>query len=260
MRRGLLPRTDREFFERFAELAAVITEASTGITRMITDGPEAGGRTAETIKLHETHCDTLVGRIITFCEDAQGPPFEPEDMVQLATLLDDIIDWTERFASRFTMYREGIDQGAGLADLESLARIVTEGIRATQRLIDNMGRGGRDIEPLCLEIHRLETQADSAFHAGLITEVGVIQALINSADSEIASLEQTIRDLPDPLDANSIRAVLLRTVGAIKQSQKLSQEVYRFIILREVMRALESASDATDKATFFLRRMVMKNG
>lgn len=258
--RGFLPMTDRPFFERFEEMATAIVEAGSLLAPLIASPPEAGRTLAGKIKLLETRCDGLVGSIIVLCEEAQGPPFEPEDIIQLAKAFDDVMDWIERFASRFMMYREAIDRGGSLIDVERLAQVIVQGVGATQRVIRTMGKSGREIEPGCIEIHRLESQADAVFHAGLINEVNGVQVLIHSVDSELTSLEASICGITETSDGASFREALLRTLGAIRENRQLSREIFRFIILREVLKALEAASDATDTVAILLRRMVMKNG
>jgi len=258
--KGLLPMTDRPFFDRFEEMSGVIVEASTLLAPLISAGPQEGRTIAGRIKLCETRCDTLVGEIITLCGEAQGPPFEPEDIVGLAKTYDDVMDWIERFASRFVMYREAMDQGGSLADVQRLTQVVVQAVAATQRLFQNMGRSSHDIEAGCVEVHRLESQGDEVFHAGLINEVSGVQTLMHGVTAELASLTEAIDQLVDPLDAGTVRAILLRVVGVSRENRQLSSEIFRFIILREVMKALESASDATDTVAILLRRMVMKNG
>jgi uncharacterized protein Yka (UPF0111/DUF47 family) len=105
----------------------------------------------------EQHGDRVTHDIIHRLNGgSQGTaPFDAADGHMLATALDDIVDDAEQTADWLVLYgvEAPMEQAVALAEvLVGAAGQVSEALRAL--------RGGRDLKPFLVEIHRLENEGD----------------------------------------------------------------------------------------------------
>jgi uncharacterized protein Yka (UPF0111/DUF47 family) len=82
-------------------------------------------------------------------------PFDREDIHELASAIDDVLDLVEAAATRLVMYR--IKQiRPGVVDLAKTVRDASAQVVAAVRLLEKEDQ----IQDTCIEVHRLENQAD----------------------------------------------------------------------------------------------------
>src|SRR3954452_12258452 len=83
------------------------------------------------------------------------PPMDPADGHQLATTLDDIVDYAEQAADELSLYavEAPMEQATSIADV-----LVGAGEQVAQAL--RCLRSGAEIGPYLVEIHRLENEGD----------------------------------------------------------------------------------------------------
>jgi len=103
----------------------------------------------------EREGDELTHAILTKLNQTFITPFDREDIHQLASKLDDVLDFINAAGARIVMYRiTAPPQAAG-----DLARIILMQSQELQKAVSLMQKNG-NILGHCVEINRLENEAD----------------------------------------------------------------------------------------------------
>jgi predicted phosphate transport protein (TIGR00153 family) len=145
---------DRVYFELFEEAGKNILQAADLLDRMLRNFPDSK-LLARDILICEQEGDRITHDIIDRLNHTFVTPIDREDILALASALDDIVDYTEEVADYLGLYKieAPMDQAIKLAHvLLSAARQIAEAI---PRL-----RGFRDISHYTVEINRLENEGD----------------------------------------------------------------------------------------------------
>src|SRR3954462_3921475 len=149
----LAPR-DREFFDLFEEAGGNIVRAAGLLEQMLADYPDRSDLARE-ILVCEQEGDRITHDIIQRLNQTFVTPIDREDILALASALDDVADFTEEVADYLGLYKieAPMDQSQRLAEILVYApRQIAE---AMPRL-----RDFRDISHFTIEIHRLENDGD----------------------------------------------------------------------------------------------------
>lgn len=156
----LLPR-ERSFFTMFTEVTANIEQGASALAALFHDFRNVRAQ-ADRIKEIEHQGDHLTHELITRLNQTFVTPFDREDIHELITKLDDVLDLVDAVATRLVIY--GVDRvrpgAAELADI--LVRSVDEIRAAVSRLEKHDG-----IIDHCIEINRLENEGDSAVRTAI---------------------------------------------------------------------------------------------
>jgi predicted phosphate transport protein (TIGR00153 family) len=145
---------DRVYFELFEEAGQNIFHASDLLDRMLSNFPDSK-ELARDILVCEQEGDRITHDIIDRLNHTFVTPIEREDILALASALDDIVDYTEEVADYLGLYKieAPMDQAIRLARvLKAASRQIAEAI---PRL-----RGFQDISHYTVEINRLENEGD----------------------------------------------------------------------------------------------------
>ncbi len=145
---------DRVFFNLFEESAANVLRAAELLDEMLRSFPETHG-CARAILLCEQEGDRITYDIIQRLNATFVTPIDREDILELASGLDDIVDLTEEVADYLGLYR--IE--APMEQAQRLAHILMEACRKINEAVPRM-RGFQDVTHYTNEIHRLETDGD----------------------------------------------------------------------------------------------------
>ncbi len=145
---------DRVFFGLFEESAANVLRAAELLDEMLRSFPETHG-CARAILLCEQEGDRITYDIIQRLNATFVTPIDREDILELASGLDDIVDLTEEVADYLGLYR--IE--APMEQAQRLAHILMEACRKINEAVPRM-RGFQDVTHYTNEIHRLETDGD----------------------------------------------------------------------------------------------------
>ncbi|NMO97439.1 DUF47 domain-containing protein [Paenibacillus lemnae] len=94
------------FFQNLENMADTVVQAADYFSQHVTDLKDVPGF-ADQMKKYESQCDTYTHTIITELNKTFITPIERDDIMDLATTLDDVIDGLEATASRFYMYNLG---------------------------------------------------------------------------------------------------------------------------------------------------------
>ncbi|HVL31437.1 MAG TPA: DUF47 family protein [Solirubrobacteraceae bacterium] len=145
---------DRVFFDLFEESANNVLRAAELLDEMLGAYPEQA-QLARAILLCEQEGDRITYDIIQRLNSTFVTPIDREDILALASGLDDIVDLTEEVADYLGLYR--ID--APMEQAQRLARILMEACRLIAEAMPRL-RSFRDVSHFTGEIHRLETDGD----------------------------------------------------------------------------------------------------
>jgi uncharacterized protein len=145
---------DRVFFGLFEEAGENVLQAADLLDRMLSNYPDSKDL-AQDILSCEHEGDRITHDIIHRLNHTFVTPIDREDILALASALDDIVDYTEEVADYLGLYKieAPMDQAIKLAQvLKASCRQVSEAI---PRL-----RGFRDMSESTVEINRLENEGD----------------------------------------------------------------------------------------------------
>ena len=158
----MLGSSDREFFSTFRSLADKIHSAS-GILLEMMKTYERPQESAHRIKALEHECDQLVHDLVRKLNKTFITPFDREDIHDLATRLDDVLDYIEAAAERLVVYR--------IKEPTSACRAMAEVIVKTAAAMNHAIKCLRTMDPSfhehAVEVNRLENTADNLLRDSL---------------------------------------------------------------------------------------------
>ncbi|HWB84706.1 MAG TPA: DUF47 family protein [Bryobacteraceae bacterium] len=150
----LLPREEK-FYHLFLKQVEIISEAA----RLLLDGVRSGNSrraTAATeINVLEHRGDEIIHEIFTRLNQTFITPIDPEDIHNISSALDDVLDGIEDTAHRLVSYHiENVPPS-----MVTLAEIISNCAKALTSAFQALEQGGPIMEH-CIEINRLENEAD----------------------------------------------------------------------------------------------------
>ncbi len=159
----LMPHEGR-FFTYFSEHAALILQGAVELRAMLDNMGELEVR-AHNIKAVEAKADHVTYQTIQLLHQTFITPLDREDIHQLITCMDDILDLMEDVSHCVFLYdlRVVTDEAKQLADI---CVACAEKVKAAVSMLDNMANS-EPIMKVCGEIDRLETDADQVLRSGL---------------------------------------------------------------------------------------------
>ena len=159
----LMPHEGR-FFDYFTEHAALILEGAVELKAMMDNMGETESR-AHNIKTIETKADTVTYETIQLLHKTFITPIDRDEIHQLITRMDDILDLMEDVSQSVFLYdiRKIPDEAKRLADI---CVACAEKVKAAVDLLNNMGNAEK-IMKICADIDRLETDADQVLRSAM---------------------------------------------------------------------------------------------
>jgi predicted phosphate transport protein (TIGR00153 family) len=152
---------EREFFDLFEEAGSNIVRAAELLERMLQQWPEHA-ELAREILVCEQEGDRITHDIIHRLNQTFVTPIDREDILLLASALDDIVDFTEEVADFMGLYR--IE--APMEQAQKMATTLLHACRAVAGAIPRL-RTLSDIHHYIVEIHRLENDGDRLLREAL---------------------------------------------------------------------------------------------
>jgi uncharacterized protein len=149
----LAPR-DRQFFDLFEEAGGNILRAARLLEEMLMDFPERN-ELAREILLCEQEGDRITHDIIQRLNQTFVTPIDREDIHELSSALDDVVDYTEEVADYLGLYK--IE--APMSQAQELAKVLHSAARQISEAMPRL-RGFKDISHYTVEINRLENDGD----------------------------------------------------------------------------------------------------
>ena len=153
MRLPFIPREEK-FFELFvADAQNVLTAA-----RLLVEffgSYDQRERIASQLRDLERKGDALSNDIGTKLENTFVTPFDREDIHQLISRLDDVIDFIEEVADTCLLYKIESPEAPAKNQAEIIVQQCEEIVKALEKL-----NGFKNVSPHWIEIHRLENEGD----------------------------------------------------------------------------------------------------
>ena len=157
---NLLPK-DPKFFELFIADGQNLAAAATALHEMVVQYDRLEERIAN-IQALEKHGDQIDEAITQKLVDAFVTPFDREDIHELVTRLDDVVDGIQSVAETFVIY--GVDQPTHEA--KRLAAILDAQGSELSAALGKLD-GLKDLERHFEAIHELESEADGLSRAAM---------------------------------------------------------------------------------------------
>jgi predicted phosphate transport protein (TIGR00153 family) len=145
---------DREYFDLFEEAGQNILRAADLLDRMLRNYPDSK-ELAREILICEQEGDRITHDIIDRLNHTFVTPIDREDILALASALDDIVDFTEEVADYLGLYKIEAPMDQAI----KLAHVLLQASRQIADAIPRL-RGFRDISHYTVEINRLENDGD----------------------------------------------------------------------------------------------------
>jgi predicted phosphate transport protein (TIGR00153 family) len=145
---------DREFFDLFEEAGGNILRATGLLDEMLRDFPEKNDL-ARDILICEQDGDRITHDIIQRLNQTFVTPLDREDIYEMASALDDVVDYTEEVADYLGLYK--IE--APMTQAQELATVLHACGRQISEAMPRL-RGFKDLSHYTVEINRLENDGD----------------------------------------------------------------------------------------------------
>jgi predicted phosphate transport protein (TIGR00153 family) len=149
---------DGQFFELCNRAAENLRQGASELHTMLAAGKDLGER-AKRIKQIEHDGDTLTHQLIQKLDQTFITPIDREDIHQLASALDDVLDLIEAVADRVVIFK--IQKPTPAA--QKLAQILEKSTGEITKAVAALEHQSEEIiNTYCMEIDRLESEADRA--------------------------------------------------------------------------------------------------
>jgi hypothetical protein len=157
----LLPR-EEEFFALFTEVANRNKEAVALLRKLFEAPPDRRTPHIEAIKRLEHEADQVTHEVVNRLDRTFITPLDREDIHQLSSDLDDVMDAMDGTARRAQIFGLGPSPQGVLRIAEVLQRMMAAIAEAVSRL-----KKGDDVMKYCIEAKQLEEEGDAIYHESL---------------------------------------------------------------------------------------------
>jgi predicted phosphate transport protein (TIGR00153 family) len=197
----LMPRQDA-FFPAFERHAAVMIKAAVALREMVAGGDQLKLRFQDILDL-EHEADGIAREVLLGLRTTFITPFDRADIQSLITSMDDSVDECKATAKGIMLFEMTNFE----PDMRAMADAIVECSELAQRAVKKLSdvtRNATELNEICLQITRIEGDADDAYDRGLellYQKVKGGDALDFIRGSEIYKhLEDTVDSLDDVAD------------------------------------------------------------
>jgi uncharacterized protein len=203
MRLRIIPR-EESFFDLFEEMAEKVKAGAEALLDLLREYSDLDRKAGRVLDL-EHEGDELTHEVMRRLNTTFVTPFDREDIYQLASNLDDVLDHVEAAAEYLQLHKieEPLPQMVSLAEtLGSAARLTATAMPGLRKM--------RGLDSYWVEINRLENEGDRLYRR-TIAELfsGDYKAMdVLKYEKIIEEIEQAIDCLEDV--ANTIESIVLK--------------------------------------------------
>lgn len=148
-----IPR-DNTFFDMFSQMSENLVAGARTLVDLFSDYKDIEAKVAEIRRIERTG-DEITHNVFTRLNQTFITPFDREDIHELASSFDDVLDFLNAAVSRLIMYRITDPPPVAL----ELARLILLQSQELHRALPLLKKNG-SILTHCVEINRLENEAD----------------------------------------------------------------------------------------------------
>jgi predicted phosphate transport protein (TIGR00153 family) len=158
-----IPREEK-FYDLFQASAQNMVEAAKRLKEMVDSWEHVEGKASEITEL-EHRGDTITHDIIARVHRTFVTPFDREDIVQLAHVLDDVTDFIHAAADSMFLYK--VERPGKRA--RELADIIVQATEEVERVMPQLKKRIvlSQVIKRCVEINRLENVADRIYRSAI---------------------------------------------------------------------------------------------
>ena len=153
----LIPR-DEQFYDLFTQLAERLTRSAQLLLQLFQE-PQRRAQHVADIKSTEHEADGLTHEIIDRLDRTFITPFDREDIHQLASKLDDVVDLLDGAARRVDIFKISEVHRPAVVLSEVVVRAATQVEEAVRNMKD-----GRLVNAKARELKKLEEEGDALYH------------------------------------------------------------------------------------------------
>lgn len=197
----LIPRQN-VFFPAFERHAAVMVKAAVALREMVSGGDQLKSRFQEILDL-EHEADSIAREVLLGLRTTFITPFDRADIQSLITSMDDSVDQCKATAKAIMLF----EMTKFEPDMRKMTDAVVECSELASRavaMLSDVAKNATALNEICLQISRIEGDADDAYDRGLETLYQKVKggdALEFIRGSEIYKhLEDTVDGLDDVAD------------------------------------------------------------
>jgi predicted phosphate transport protein (TIGR00153 family) len=157
--------TNTKFYDYFDRITEILVRAAERFQVFTADGEHAE-RCAAEMKRLEHEADEVTHDVLALLHRSFITPLEPGDIRRLVESLDDVLDLLDDASRRILLY----DLPGVLPEVRDLARILLEATQTVQTAVAGLRtlqKKNNGIVQACIEIRRLENEADQVNHEAL---------------------------------------------------------------------------------------------
>ena len=163
MRFPFIPREEK-FYDLFQASAQNMVQAAKSLKEMVNTWEHVEGKVGEITEL-EHQGDSITHEIMARVHRTFVTPFDREDIVQLAHVLDDVTDFIHAAADAMLLYK--VDRPGKRA--RELADIIVQATEEVERVMPQLKKRIvlSQVLKRCVEINRLENVADRVYRSAM---------------------------------------------------------------------------------------------
>ncbi len=181
---------DATFYDQFTKLATHLVQGSALLAEMLSDTSDRGS-IVERMREEEHRADEATHDIIKRVNSTFVTPFDREDIYNLASNLDDVMDFMEEAVDLILLYEVG-HLPEELSEMAEVLRRCAELTAETMPRLKSM----KDLDEYWIEINRLENTGDKTYRRILAKLFsGQYEAL------EVLKLKDIVDSLEAAIDA-----------------------------------------------------------
>jgi predicted phosphate transport protein (TIGR00153 family) len=196
---------DGQFFDLFEAAGANVAQAAVLLAEMLGTWPDGHDLHGAIVDC-EHEGDRITHAIIRRLNETDVTPIDRQDSLELASALDDVVDYVEEVADFLGLYR--IE--APMEQSQHLAELLVDAARNVSAALGET-RQGHDIGPLTVEVNRLENEGDRVSREAIASlfEGGIDPMVVIRWKDIYERLEQAI-DACEHV-ANVLEGVVIRS-------------------------------------------------
>src|SRR5688572_26725606 len=160
----LMPR-EQLFFPLFERHAGVLSAGAVALRQML-EGGEQIKRHCQSVMRHEEEADAITRDVLIGVRTTFITPFDRGDIQGLITSMDDAIDQMQKTAKAIVLF----EMTSFEPEMRMMADTIVQCAHLVARampLLSNVGRNVGQLNEICVQISRLEGQADEICDRGL---------------------------------------------------------------------------------------------
>lgn len=152
---NLFSSRDRVYNELFATFADIAVKSAKELEELLEHFPEGSEERLKALQVLENEGDATLHEIRSHLNQSFVTPIDREDILELGSAFDDVIDFTEEAADYLGLY--GIE--APMEQAQQLATILRQATEQLQGAVPCV-RDFSDASTFIHEVHRLENEGD----------------------------------------------------------------------------------------------------